>query len=120
MFSQVQQHLDARVGALLLAFDDLVKGGFANVTKVDSLPGSAPEIVLGPGVGWEAYIKFHLLKAKEAMAAYASQEAQAQALLTPAGVDAPPTDESQGMDVIFGGDQEHVEVSTGYEASSQG
>lgn len=111
------QHLDARVGAQFLVLDDLIKGGFDNVTRVNDLPGNAPERALGPGINWEAYIKFHLQKAKEAMEALTAQERQ-QILITPEDADAPEPTESEGMDVIFGGDQEHVEISSGHEASS--
>lgn len=120
MFSNITQHLDSRVGALFLAFNDLIRGGFINVTKENALPGEAPDVELGPGVNWEAYIKFHLQEAQKAMEAFRAEQAAKVQLITPDGAAEVATDAEQPTDVIFGGDQEHVEVSPGNQASATG
>jgi predicted transcriptional regulator len=119
-FSTVTQHLDARLGALFIAFNDFIRGGLANVTREGALIAIEPikEEDLGPGVDWEAYIKYHLRLAQEALVKYEAQKKQQEALITPEGANAP--EESQTNDVVFGGDQEYVEISAGDQAGAKG
>lgn len=92
----------------------------ANVTREGALITieSIKEEDLGPGVDWEAYIKYHLRLAQEALVKYEAQKKQQEALITPEGANAP--EESQTNDVVFGGDQEYVEISAGDQAGAQG
>lgn len=91
-YSKAIQHIDVRIGALMLVIDDLVKGGVADVTRKEE----------GGGVHWEAYIKHHINKLKEQLEAQAAQQA----------AEAPTDDESalaQPGDVVFGGDDHEVQ-----------
>lgn len=94
------QHLDVRLAALMLAVDDLVKGGVENVTRlVEEDEEGGP---LG-GVHWEAYIRLHISKIKEQLAA---QQARAAAAAEPAEEETPL---ARPGDHIFGGDDHEVQ-----------
>lgn len=107
------QHLDMRLGAVVLVIDDLVKGGAGNVTRaVDANSDSAE-----PGVYWEAYIKHYLAKLKAEIDAARKEQAAAEGspLITPA-----EEGSTEETDVVFGGDQKHVEASSPGQASATG
>ena len=99
-YSKAIQHLDARLSALMMVVDDLVSGGVDNVTRLvdDEKEGGS----LG-GVHWEAYIRLHISKIKEQLAA---QQAQAAAATESAEEETPL---ARPGDHIFGGDDHEIQ-----------
>lgn len=124
-FANSIQHLDARVGAMQLVLDDIVRTGIQEVTKLDAealgLHEGAEHPQLG-GVHWPGYIRTYLKKVEAELALLKQQGEQAQAapfdpLLTPEA----PEAEAETDDVVFGGkDDEDGEASSGLSTGTTG
>lgn len=107
VYSKAMTHLDARLGALVLAVDDLVLG----LAKVSS--AFVENVTRGEDgrVHWRAYIKHYLDNVKSELERQGDQQTAAQVrdpLLTPEE-EAPLTTN----DVVFGGDQGEAHVEDG-------
>lgn len=123
-FANSIQHLDSRVGAIMLVLDDIARGGLEEVTKLDAealgLHKGAEHPQLG-GVHWPGYIHTYLKKVEAELEQYkkqaeAAQTVQFDPLITPPTVeDEPDTD-----DVVFGGKDEDGEASSGLSTGTAG
>ncbi len=106
-FADSIRQLDARLGALALVVDDLVRGGVDNVTRLAAADVPTPDHEAIGGVHWHAYIRLYVKKVEEDLARLKAQEAAAQEapsvdfdpLITP-----PAVDEDTDADVFGGKD----------------
>lgn len=130
-FANSLQLLDARVGAIMLVLDDIVRDGIQEVTKLDAeglgLHSAAQAPQLG-GVHWPGYIHTYvkkveaeLAKLKEAHAAAAPPEGSDEPQTAPFDpLITPEMDDTPEDEVVFGGKEDNGQVGTRLEAGAPG
>jgi len=121
-YSDAFQHLDARIGSLMLVTNDLVELLHSKgLLNEDILTTTIVKGIDDKGVEaekhqpyWEAYISHYLKLVKVAADNAAEAEKEAQPLIESTSSDS----DSDYADTTFGGeDTPHVEISSGGEAS---
>lgn len=120
-FADSIKHLDARLGAMAIVFDDFVRGGVENVTKLTAVDAPEGHPAIG-GVHWPGYVALYMKKVEEELAQLRAQAEAAQnaqiapfdPLLTPV-----PQDEAEPEEV-FGGKEYDGEASPGLQTSATG
>lgn len=117
-FSESIRQLDARLGALFLVLDDLVRGGVDNVTKFTEADVSEPGHPAVGGIHMHAYVRLYLKRAEEEFAALKAQAEAAQPppfdpLVTPPG-----TAEESEADYVFGGKEDSTNGEAQLQAGS--
>ena len=123
-FSDSIQHLDSRVGAMMLVLDDIVRDGVEGVTRLDALALGLHESAEHPqlgGVHWPGYIRTYL---KRVEAELAELKARHQAAAQKEPFDpliTPTTEETEPEEVVFGGkDEDNGEAGTGHATGTEG
>lgn len=133
-FGNSIQHLDARVGAIFIVLDDIVKRGISDVTTLGPIDLGIHEGVEHPqlgGVHWAGYIRMYMKKVEEDLALLKQQQQEAAAAVQDSAVpQAEPFDplitpeeeptEDDSNDVVFGGKDADVEASTGHATGTPG
>lgn len=112
-YSGAFQHIDARIGAVMLVLDDLTASLTTSGVMLPELTTKVDEPSGRTVVFWEAYIKHYIDNVRKELEARAAAASAAPPLYTP---EAEQT-ESNNLDVVFGGNDGEAS-SRGSESAS--